>query len=174
MIDLRTYFDTEDGALPAVDGVTFSIRRGQTLALVGESGCGKSVTSLSLLRLIQKPGRIAGGKILLRSARAGEIDIARLKENSRQLFHVRGGLVSMIFQEPMSALSPVHTIGDQITEAIFLHQDVSAAEARRPRNDPGRDRWRRCDRASWLRGNSALHRLAVLRARAWPHGLLPG
>jgi oligopeptide/dipeptide ABC transporter ATP-binding protein len=131
VIDLRTYFDTEDGELPAVDGVTFSIRRGQTLALVGESGCGKSVTSLSLLRLIQRPGRIAGGKILLRSARAGEIDIARLKENSRQLFHVRGGLVSMIFQEPMSALSPVHTIGDQITEAIFLHQDVPAVEARR-------------------------------------------
>ena len=128
---LKTYFDTDDGVLPAVDGVTFSIKRGQTLALVGESGCGKSVTSHSLLRLIQKPGRIVGGKILLHSARAGDIDIARLGENSRQLFQVRGGLISVIFQEPMTALSPVHTIGDQVTEAIFLHQKVSAAEGRR-------------------------------------------
>jgi oligopeptide/dipeptide ABC transporter ATP-binding protein len=129
--DLRTYFVTDDGVLPAVDGVTFSIRRGRTLALVGESGCGKSVTSLSILRLIQPPGRIAGGKILLHSARAGEIDITGLGANSRQLFQVRGGLISMIFQEPMSALSPVHTIGDQITEAIFLHRHATAAEARR-------------------------------------------
>ncbi|HWA09790.1 MAG TPA: ABC transporter ATP-binding protein [Opitutaceae bacterium] len=131
VVDLRTHFVTDDGVLPAVDGVTFSIKRGQILALVGESGCGKSVTSHSILRLIQKPGRIVGGRMLLRSARAGDIDIARLGENSRQLFQVRGGLISMIFQEPMSALSPVHTIGDQVTEAIFLHQQVSSAEARR-------------------------------------------
>jgi oligopeptide/dipeptide ABC transporter ATP-binding protein len=128
---LRTHFATEDGVLPAVDGVTFSIGRGRTLALVGESGCGKSVTSHSILRLIQPPGRIAGGRILLHSARDGDIDITALDERSSQLYRVRGGLISMIFQEPMSALSPVHTIGDQITEAIFLHQDVPAAEARR-------------------------------------------
>ena len=109
---LRTHFATDDGVLPAVDGVTFSIRRGRILALVGESGCGKSVTSLSILRLIQKPGKIIGGKILLRSARSGEIDITALGENSRQLCLVRSGLVSMIFQEQMAALSPVHTIGD--------------------------------------------------------------
>ena len=131
VIDLRTHFFTEDGVLPAVDGVTFSIERGRTLALVGESGCGKSVTSHSILRLIQKPGKIVGGKILLHSARAGEIDIAQLDDNAEQLFHLRGGLISLIFQEPMTALSPVHTLGDQITEAIFLHQDVSAAEAKR-------------------------------------------
>jgi oligopeptide/dipeptide ABC transporter ATP-binding protein len=128
---LKTHFFTDDGVLPAVDGVTFSIPRGKTLALVGESGCGKSVTSYSLLRLIQPPGRIVGGKILLHSARAGDIDIAALKDDSPQLYHVRGGLVSMIFQEPMTALSPVHMVGDQISEAILLHQAVSKAEARR-------------------------------------------
>ncbi len=128
---LRTHFATDDGDVPAVDGVTFSIRRGRTLALVGESGCGKSVTSLSILRLIQPPGKITGGRILLHSARAGDIDITALGENSPQLYQVRGGLISMIFQEPMSALSPVHTIGDQITEAIFLHRRVSSAEAHR-------------------------------------------
>jgi peptide/nickel transport system ATP-binding protein len=128
--DLRTHFRTDDGMLPAVDGVTFSIRRGRTLALVGESGCGKSVTSYSILRLIEPPGRIVSGRIMLNSLRAGRIDIAQLADDDEQLYHVRGGLVSMIFQEPMIALSPVHTIGEQITEAIFLHQKVSAAEAR--------------------------------------------
>ncbi|MBL9215272.1 MAG: ABC transporter ATP-binding protein [Opitutaceae bacterium] len=131
VVDLRTHFVTDDGTLPAVDGVTFSIKRGRTLALVGESGCGKSVTSYSILRLIQKPGRIAGGRILLHSARAGTIDIAQFNDNSPGLYEVRGGLVSMIFQEPMTALSPVHTVGDQIAEAILLHQPVGEAEARR-------------------------------------------
>ncbi len=129
--DLRTSFITPDGVVPAVDGVTFSIARGRTLALVGESGSGKSVTAYSMLRLIQPPGRIVGGKILLRSARAGEIDIAKLGERSGTLYKVRGGLISMIFQEPMTALSPVHSIGHQIAEAILLHQRTSKAEARR-------------------------------------------
>lgn len=129
--DLRTHFFTDRGtALPAVDGVSFRIPRGKTLALVGESGCGKSVTSYSLLRLIQPPGRIVGGKILLRSARLGEVDIAALRDEDERLFQVRGGAVSMIFQEPMTALSPVHTVGAQIMEAIHLHQDVTPAEAR--------------------------------------------
>lgn len=131
VVDLKTHFFTEDGVLPAVDGVTFSIPRGRTLALVGESGCGKSVTSYSLLRLIQRPGRLVGGKILLHSQRSGTIDIAALGENDDLLYHVRGGLVSMIFQEPMTALSPVHTVGDQICEAILLHQDVTPDAARR-------------------------------------------
>ena len=129
--NLRTSFITPDGTVPAVDGVTFSIARGRTLALVGESGSGKSVTAYSMLRLIQPPGRIVGGQILLRSARAGEIDIAKLGERSSTLFKVRGGLISMIFQEPMTALSPVHSIGHQIAEAILLHQHTSKAEARR-------------------------------------------
>jgi oligopeptide/dipeptide ABC transporter ATP-binding protein len=129
--NLRTHFMTEEGvALPAVDGVTFSIRRGRTLALVGESGCGKSVTSYSLLRLIQPPGRIVGGRVLLHSAREGDIDVTALPDNSRRLRQVRGGLVSMIFQEPMTALSPVHTVGNQIAEVILLHRGVTEEEAR--------------------------------------------
>ena len=128
--DLRTSFVTPDGTVPAVDGVTFSIRRGRTLALVGESGSGKSVTAYSLLRLIQPPGRILGGKILLRSARAGAIDLGQLDERSELLYRVRGGLISMIFQEPMTALSPVHAVGPQIAEAILLHQHTSRSEAR--------------------------------------------
>ena len=130
VINLKTHFFTEDGVLPAVDGVNFSIPRGRTLALVGESGCGKSVTSYSILRLIQRPGRIVEGQILLHSTRSGTIDIAQLDDDDERIYHIRGGLVSMIFQEPMTALSPVHTVGDQIAEAILLHQDVSKTEAR--------------------------------------------
>jgi len=129
--NLRVAFTTADGAVGAVQNVSFSIQRGRTLALVGESGSGKSVTALSLLRLVPPPGRMVSGRIVLRSRREGEIDLAHLDEDSGLLFRVRGGLVSMIFQEPMSALSPVHTIGDQIDEAILLHRDVSAAAARR-------------------------------------------
>ncbi|HWA88281.1 MAG TPA: ABC transporter ATP-binding protein [Opitutus sp.] len=129
--NLQTHFLTEDGVLPAVDGVTFSIPRGRTLALVGESGCGKSVTSYSILRLIQKPGRIVGGKILLRPRRGAALDIVQLAERDPRLFAVRGGVVSMIFQEPVAALSPVHTIGDHLAEALQLHEPVSSAEARR-------------------------------------------
>lgn len=128
---LRTHFFTDAGhALPAVDGVSFSIPRGKTMALVGESGCGKSVTSYSLLRLIQPPGRIVGGRIVLRPRAGPPLDLAQLTADSEQLYAVRGGLVSMIFQEPMTALSPVHTIGAQISEAILLHQNVTPAAAR--------------------------------------------
>jgi len=129
--NLRVSFFTRDGVVGAVQNVSFAIGRGRTLALVGESGCGKSVTASSLLRLVQPPGRILGGRILLRSRREGEIDIAHLDEKSGLLFKVRGGLVSMIFQEPMTALSPVHTVGSQVDEAILVHQDVSPAAARR-------------------------------------------
>jgi oligopeptide/dipeptide ABC transporter ATP-binding protein len=127
--DLKVYFDTEEGEVHAVDGVTFAVPRGKILALVGESGCGKSVTSYSILRLIQKPGRIAGGKIVLNPKQGGPIDITSLTENDKALFHVRGGLASMIFQEPMTALSPVHTIGNQICEAVLLHQNVTQKQA---------------------------------------------
>ena len=129
--NLQTSFFTPDGVVPAVAGVTFSIARGRTLALVGESGSGKSVAAYSILRLIQPPGRITGGRILLRSARAGDIDLTALNERSDTLYRVRGGLISMIFQEPMTALSPVHSVGDQIAEAILLHQHTSQTEARR-------------------------------------------
>ena len=129
--NLRVSFFTSAGVVGAVQNVSFTIERGQTLALVGESGSGKSVTAYSLLRLVQPPGRIISGRILLRSRREGEFDLAHLDEKSGLLYKVRGGVISMIFQEPMAALSPVHSIGSQIDEAILTHQDVSRAAARR-------------------------------------------
>src|SRR5688572_4558126 len=128
--DLRTHFHTDEVDVRAVDGVSFTVKRGQILALVGESGCGKSVTAYSILRLIQPPGKIVGGSVLL-YPRSGKppIDVLKLRENDDVLYHVRGGLAAMIFQEPMSALSPVHTIGDQIAESILLHRDVTKKEA---------------------------------------------
>jgi ABC-type dipeptide/oligopeptide/nickel transport system ATPase component len=128
--DLTVSFHTADGVVPAVRGVSFEIGRGRTLALVGESGSGKSVTAGAILRLIQSPGRITSGRIWLHSARAGTVDLASLGEDDEVLYQVRGGLVSMIFQEPMTALSPVHTVGSQIAEAILLHQKLGVKQAR--------------------------------------------
>lgn len=127
--DLQTHFFTDDGTVKAVDEVSFDLHAGKTLALVGESGCGKSVTSNSILRLIQKPGKIVAGTITIDVPGEEPIEVAGLSEKDERLYRVRGGLVSMIFQEPMTALSPVHTIGNQICEAILLHQDMSEAEA---------------------------------------------
>jgi oligopeptide/dipeptide ABC transporter ATP-binding protein len=122
--DLRTEFRTEEGTALAVDGVSFAIAPRETLGLVGESGCGKSVTALSILRLIpQPPGRIAGGEVRFEGA-----DLLALPE--RDLRAIRGNRISMIFQEPMSSLNPVFTVGDQIVEAIVLHQRVGRREAR--------------------------------------------
>jgi oligopeptide/dipeptide ABC transporter ATP-binding protein len=129
--DLRTCFRVEDREYAAVAGASFEMRRGEFFALVGESGCGKSVTAYSILRLIQPPGRIAGGQILFRPAGRPEMDIAALPADAPALFDLRGGLVSMIFQEPMTALSPIHTVSNQICEAIMLHQDVNRREAER-------------------------------------------
>jgi oligopeptide/dipeptide ABC transporter ATP-binding protein len=122
--DLRTEFRTEDGVVRAVDGVSFRIARGETFALVGESGCGKSVTALSILRLIRPPGRSAARRIELDG-----YNLLGLSE--RRMRSIRGGEISMIFQEPMSSLNPVFTCGSQIVEAIRLHRPVSGAEARR-------------------------------------------
>ena len=127
--DLKTYFYVDGKEIRAVDGASFVMPRGRILAIVGESGCGKSVTAYSVLRLIQKPGKIVGGKIVLKPRDGKPIDITALSETDDTLFHVRGGVASMIFQEPMTALSPVHTIGNQICEAILLHQDVSKKQA---------------------------------------------
>ncbi|HEX8325564.1 MAG TPA: ABC transporter ATP-binding protein [Tepidisphaeraceae bacterium] len=127
--DLRVVFDTVHGTTKAVRGVSFDLPRGQTLALVGESGSGKSVTSYSILRLIQKPGRIDGGQILYKDKAGKVTDIAKLDEKSDELYRIRGGKISMIFQEPMTALSPVHTVGDQVTEAILLHRKVDKKQA---------------------------------------------
>ncbi len=128
--NLKVSFFTEEGEICAVNDVTFSIPKGKVTALVGESGCGKSVTAYSILRLIQKPGKLLGGEILFRSSDVADIDIACLGENCEDLYKIRGGRISMIFQEPMTALSPVHKVGNQICEAILLHQDMNKAEAR--------------------------------------------
>ncbi|HEX3358982.1 MAG TPA: ABC transporter ATP-binding protein [Tepidisphaeraceae bacterium] len=128
--DLRVSFTTIlGGRTDAVRGVSFSLRRGKTLALVGESGSGKSVTSYSILRLIQKPGEITGGQVLFSPQNEPATDLLSLPPKSNRLFDIRGGKISMIFQEPMTALSPVHTIGNQLCEAILLHSPCSQREA---------------------------------------------
>jgi peptide/nickel transport system ATP-binding protein len=128
--NLVTAFHTPAGRVPAVDGVSLSIDRGKTLGLVGESGCGKSVTAMSVLRLVAAPGRIESGEIVLDGGRAGggAMDLVGLPEP--QLRKIRGGRIGMIFQEPMTSLNPVFTIGDQVAEAVRLHRDVSRQEAR--------------------------------------------
>jgi len=120
---LKTYFVTEEGSLPAVDGVTFSMKKGETLALVGESGCGKTVTALSIMRLIASPpGKYVAGEILFE----GE-DILKKSEKDMQI--TRGNDIAMVFQEPMTSLNPVLTIGYQISEAVILHQKLGKADA---------------------------------------------
>jgi oligopeptide/dipeptide ABC transporter ATP-binding protein len=121
--DLRTWFDTLDGTVKAVDGVSFAIRRGQTLGVVGESGCGKSVTALSVMRLIERPGRIVSGRALL-----GNTDVLALSD--KEMEATRGDRMAMIFQEPMTSLNPVFTCGDQIVEALTVHRDMSQQEAK--------------------------------------------
>ncbi|MGI5867996.1 MAG: ABC transporter ATP-binding protein [Kiritimatiellia bacterium] len=129
--DLRVTFASETGVVGAVNGVSFDLGRKRVLAVVGESGCGKSVTAYSILRLVRPPGRIAGGTIrYFPDDGRPALDLAALDEKDDRLFQVRGGDISMIFQEPMSALSPVHTVGNQICEAILLHQDATPAQAR--------------------------------------------
>ncbi|MDE2744161.1 MAG: ABC transporter ATP-binding protein [Gemmatimonadota bacterium] len=121
--DLRTYFHTEEGVARAVDGVSFAVGRGQTLGLVGESGCGKSVSAFSIMRLVpDPPGRIEDGQILLKGR-----DLLALDEE--EMRRVRGDDIAMIFQEPMTSLNPVLTCGFQIAEAVVLHQQVPMQEA---------------------------------------------
>jgi peptide/nickel transport system ATP-binding protein len=127
--DLRTYFFPDEGTVKAVDGASFDVHPGRTLGIVGESGCGKSVTARSILRIVERPGRIVSGEIWLRQD-GGEIDLARLDPAGREIRHIRGGDIGLIFQEPMTSFSPVHTIGNQMVETIQLHQQVSKAEAR--------------------------------------------
>jgi len=130
--NLHVSFSTVHGVAHAVKGVSLNVPRGKTVALVGESGSGKSVTSFSILRLIQPPGQITGGAIrFYPKDRAADspLDLATLPEKSDELFGVRGGRIGMIFQEPMTALSPVHTVGNQVMESLRLHENVSKAEA---------------------------------------------
>ncbi|MFM8414830.1 MAG: ABC transporter ATP-binding protein, partial [Planctomycetota bacterium] len=125
--DLVTAFHTPAGRVPAVDGVSLSIERGGAVGLVGESGCGKSVTAMSVLGLVAAPGRIERGKIML-EVDGRPLDLAGLPEG--RLRQVRGGRVGMIFQEPMTSLNPVFTIGSQVAEAVRLHRPVTHAAAR--------------------------------------------
>jgi oligopeptide/dipeptide ABC transporter ATP-binding protein len=150
--NLKTYFYTEDGVVRAVDGVNFEVYPGEVLGLVGESGCGKSVTSLSIMRLIAKPGRVDAGEILL----DGE-NLLELPE--QEMIKVRGNRISMIFQQPQTALNPVFKVGDQLSEVLNVHQDL------------GKD-------AGWKRAIQLLKMVGVpdpeRRAEAYPHELSGG
>ncbi len=129
--DLQVSFASRSGAaVPVVRGVSFELHAGRTLCLVGESGSGKSVSARAILQLIDAPGRISGGEILYRPASGEPVDIARLDARGRAIRRLRGADIAMVFQEPMTSLSPVHTIGAQIVEAIRLHQPLSRAQAR--------------------------------------------
>ena len=170
--NLQTYFFPDEGVVKAVDGASFDVEAGKTLGIVGESGCGKSVTARSILRIVERPGRIVGGEILLNrgagdgrwesglgvgsqgsgarggtipptpdsrlpspvlpapGSRSPAIDLARLQADGRQMREIRGGEISLVFQEPMTSFSPVHTVGDQIVEAIRLHLKLNKQDAR--------------------------------------------
>lgn len=138
--NLKTHFHLQEGIVRAVDGVTFAIRRGRTLGIIGESGCGKSVTAHSILRLVPSPpGNIVDGEIRLHRRENGnaagqsqeQTDLARLDPRGAEIRAIRGAEISMVFQEPMTSFGPMHTIGNQIMESILLHQvDVAKTEAR--------------------------------------------
>lgn len=149
---LRTYFFTEDGVVKAVDGVDFNVRRGEVFGLVGESGCGKSVTALSILRLVDDPGRIVAGKIRFNSTSLLELTEGQMSE-------VRGSRISMIFQQPLSSLNPVFTIGNQVAEVLQVHQNMNRTEA-------------------WSRAVELLHTVGIpdadRKARAYPHEMSGG
>jgi peptide/nickel transport system ATP-binding protein len=137
--DLKTHFFLDEGIVKAVDGVSFDLHRGKTLGIVGESGCGKSITARSILRIVERPGRVVSGEMIFNrpmrrsngTARHEPLDLARLDNDSPVMRAIRGADIAMIFQEPMTSFSPVHTIGNQIMEAIMLHQSVDKQEARR-------------------------------------------
>src|SRR5438445_3041206 len=135
--NLKTYFPQDEGTVKAVDGVSFDLYSGGTLGIVGESGCGKSVTARSILGIVDRPGRIVDGEIRFRRQTVGRegdgdpvIDLAKLPPNGPEIRAIRGAEIALIFQEPMSSFSPVHTIGSQIDEAIMLHQQVDRRQAR--------------------------------------------
>lgn len=122
--NLKTVFPTENGVVNAVNDVSFSIERGKTVGIVGESGCGKSITGLSLLQLVPHPGRIVDGEILFYRDETDEpLDIATVSQWSKLMRDIRGNEIAIIFQEPMTSLNPVYTVGDQIAEVIVLHQE---------------------------------------------------
>jgi peptide/nickel transport system ATP-binding protein len=135
--NLKTYFPQDEGTVKAVDGASFELYPARTLGIVGESGCGKSITARSILRIIDRPGRIVEGQILFRrqknalaSDTQATVDLVQIEPYGEDMRAIRGAEIALIFQEPMSSFSPVHTIGNQIAEAILLHQHVGKREAR--------------------------------------------
>ncbi|MCP4544169.1 MAG: ABC transporter ATP-binding protein, partial [Chloroflexi bacterium] len=135
---LRVHFHTHEGVVKAVEGASFAVKREQILGVVGESGCGKSITAQSILRIVPRPGKIVGGKIVYHRRLNGnetsrltdQIDLTQLSWRGREMREIRGGEISMVFQEPMTSLDPLYTIGNQIMEAITLHQEVDKHTAR--------------------------------------------
>ena len=128
--NLKTHFFLDEGVLKAVDGVSFKVSEKQTLGIIGESGCGKSMTAQSILRILPHPGRIVDGEIILYTDGENPIFINQLDPFGKAIRKIRGRHIAMIFQEPMTSLSPVHTIGNQIMEALLLHKTKNRAEAR--------------------------------------------
>lgn len=134
--ELKAYFYTQEGVVRAVDEASFSVKQGKVLGVVGESGCGKSVTAQCILRILPRPGRVMGGKILYQRSTPssngnGIVDLTELDPHGKEIRKIRGGEISMVFQEPMTSLDPVYTIGDHLLEAITLHQNVDKREARK-------------------------------------------
>jgi oligopeptide/dipeptide ABC transporter ATP-binding protein len=150
--NLKTYFYTEDGVVKAVDGVDFEVKQGEVLGLVGESGCGKSVTSLSIMRLVGIPGKVVEGEVLF-----GGRDLLKIPE--AEMVHMRGNRISMIFQQPQSSLNPVFTVGDQVAEVLQIHQGMTKE-------------------ASWKRAVELLSLVgipdATNKAKAYPHEMSGG
>jgi len=128
--NLKTYFRTMDGTVRAVDGVSLEIKPGEALGVVGESGCGKSVTAFSILRLLPKSSKIMEGQILYRRNNGEILDLTKVDPNGNVIRSIRGNEIAMIFQEPLTSLSPVHTVGSQIAEAVTLHQQATPEQAR--------------------------------------------
>ncbi len=128
--DLAVHFEMEQGVVRALEGVSFDLRAGRTLGIVGESGCGKSVTARSILRILDRPGRMVGGSITLDPGKPESVDLLQLDANSERMRAIRGGRIGLIFQEPMTALSVHYTVGNQIIEAIRQHRDISKQAAR--------------------------------------------
>ena len=128
--NLQIYFYLDEGILKAVDDVSFKVKKGRNLGIIGESGCGKSVTAQSVLRIVPHPGKVVEGEILLYQDNKKAIDLAKLDPYGKKIRSIRGKEITMIFQEPMTSLSPVHTIGNQIMEAIFLHVTKDKDEAK--------------------------------------------
>jgi peptide/nickel transport system ATP-binding protein len=173
--DLKTHFVMDEGVVKAVDGVSFDVQAGQTFGIVGESGCGKSVTIKSILRIVEAPGRIVHGQILLRRPRRDgtqgeeELDLVALDAHGPEVRRIRGGQIALIPQEPMSSFSPVHTIGNQIVEAIMLHQSIGKQAARTLAHDTLRDVGvpmpeRRLDEYSWQLSGGLRQRAIIAMA----------